>query len=613
MRDNINNKISQILKEQLIFFVQQRWGEDDTMNYLRNCKVSTKLFLMVLPTVVIAVFYLYQIACQSQKISAITKKTYYDEVYVNTRLILNAERAFYEATIAEKTLALSGDELDADARSSLLREYNFKKGKVLEEVEKAIANVNSNPNFIDFKFSGPKYTIYELYNAFQSGFQDWEAAYNPETGEGDIKAKEEAFEYASDFLNYMTDILDEYSIYVEQNIEKSVKDTVIESAIILIILILLVVLLAVFVIQYLRKHILKLTDNMNALSKNDLSFKPHMIHSKDELGDLSKSISTLIYSLRDIVKRLTQLTTSLTNSSHVMMDSSNEVSDSMNEISNIISDIAKGAYEQAEDSKQLMQEINVLGDVLHKSTSSANELSKASLEIKAATEEGLKSVNQLEAITIKNGESFQSIFDSIKITHVNAGKISEASELISDIARKTKLLSLNATIEAARAGESGKGFAVVADEIRKLSEQSEQSIEMIRGILEQLKSNINSINQQSVIAKNAVMAQTASVNDTKDKYFVIVDTLNKINTEIKNLEMVTKDVEHSRSVVSDIGIRVSNISEEYAASTEETSAMTEGILKAMMDVNHIGQELDHFVLELKDLIGKFKLPMELEN
>ncbi len=136
---------------------------------------------------------------------------------------------------------------------------------------------------------------------------------------------------------------------------------------------------------------------------------------------------------------------------------------------------------------------------------------------------------------------------------------------------------------------------------------------MIRGILEQLKSNINSINQQSVIAKNAVMAQTASVNDTKDKYFVIVDTLNKINTEIKNLEMVTKDVEHSRSVVSDIGIRVSNISEEYAASTEETSAMTEGILKAMMDVNHIGQELDHFVLELKDLIGKFKLPMELEN
>lgn len=580
------------------------------MGYLRNCKVATKLWLMVVPTIILAIFFLFQISQQADKISTLTKETYYDEVYVNTRLIMNAERAFYQAAIAERTLVLSGQDLDEDARSSLLKEYKFKKDKVLEEVDKAIESLKSNPSYLGFKFSGPKYNIYELNDIFRSNFADWENAYNPETGEGDPKLKEETFDYASDYLNYMTNILDEYSIYITDDIQKSVTNTIIETAIFVVILILLIALLAVYIVRYLRSNILKLTDHMNALAENDLSFQPYTIESKDELGNLSKSISTLIYSLRVIVKKLSGLADSLANSSHVMIENSNGVSTSMNEITKIVGDIAQGASIQAEDSKQLMEEIENLEGVVNQGTSSANELFKASLEIKTATEDGLESVNQLEKITLKNESSFRSIFNSINTTHINASKIGDASVLISNIAQETKLLSLNATIEAARAGESGKGFAVVASEIRKLSEQSEQSIEMIGTILEELKNNINNINEQSSIVKDAVVTQTASVNDTKDKYLVIVKTLNKINSEVTNLNVAIKDIEHSRSIVSDIGLRVSNISEEYAASTEEASGTTEGVLDVMFSMNNIGQELDKFVVELKELVNKFELPSD---
>lgn len=581
------------------------------MKYLRNCKVATKLSLLVLPMVVLTVFFLWQINYQSEKISSITKTTYYDEVYTNTRLILNAERAFYQAAIAEKTLVLSGYNLDKDTKKTLLREYNFKKDKVLEEVNKAINNLQNNDKYLNFKFSGPKYTVYELNDIFQSNFKDWENAYNPETGEGDPQSKNEALGYASDYLNYMTNILDEYSVYITEDIQRSVMNTVIQSIIIVLILIALIALLTIFIVQYLRNNILKLTDDMNEVSKNNLSFHPHIINSSDELGNLSKSISILIYSLREIVKKLSQLASSLASSSHIMIDNSNGVSTSMNEISNIITDIAQGASQQAEDSKQLMDEIDILKDVVNQGRSSANELSKASLEIKEATEDGLKSVNQLEEITVNNENSFQSIFDSITTTHINASKISEASDLISNIAQKTKLLSLNATIEAARAGESGRGFAVVASEIRKLSEESEQSIVMIQTILGELTNNIHNINQQSNTVKNAVSIQTASVSDTKDKYLTIVETLDKINKEIENLDSVTQDIERSRYIVSDIGVRVSSISQEYAASTEETSTATDEVLGVMLSINNIGQELDSFVIELRDLINKFELPGEM--
>jgi methyl-accepting chemotaxis protein len=76
-------------------------------------------------------------------------------------------------------------------------------------------------------------------------------------------------------------------------------------------------------------------------------------------------------------------------------------------------------------------------------------------------------------------------------------------ELIKNIADQTKMLGLNAAIEAARAGDAGRGFGVVAEEIRKLSDESRQTVNQIRDFSEQIREKVAGAQKLSQITLKA--------------------------------------------------------------------------------------------------------------
>ena len=128
--------------------------------------------------------------------------------------------------------------------------------------------------------------------------------------------------------------------------------------------------------------------------------------------------------------------------------------------------------------------------------------------------------------------------------------IDVVSDTIKSIASQTNLLALNAAIEAARAGEAGRGFAVVAQEVRKLAEQSNNSIETIR----------KSIGDVQNIADRIAPDMERSVKVTDDIRKKIQEILGSVEEETAEVEMLAREM-----------FKLSTISEQLSA-----AIMTQG-------------------------------------
>ncbi|HWK22846.1 MAG TPA: methyl-accepting chemotaxis protein [Ureibacillus sp.] len=319
-------------------------------------------------------------------------------------------------------------------------------------------------------------------------------------------------------------------------------------------------------------EISKLVDKV---SKGDLT-ETTTINTKDEIGDLSRSINTMVISLHNTVEDIHHSAESVSASAQEISATTEEVSSSAftqandaQTINELFKEIVKGAESQANDAQTMKELFKQLEIAIDSVAENADETAKLSTGLGKIADEGGKVVR--ESI-----EGMKGVNSQMSILEKDANRIGDIIKVIDEIANQTNLLALNAAIEAARAGEQGKGFAVVADEVRKLAEQSSDATKEITSIIKGIQDN-------TALSVIAVAAGVDATYRTGEAFTQIIDMVSRAHD--KTLEIATASAQQSAQ-----SSNVMKAIESIASASEQQSAQSSEVMKAVESIAGTSEE-----------------------
>ena len=349
------------------------------------------------------------------------------------------------------------------------------------------------------------------------------------------------------------------------------------------------------VVGMISKALLGVVGNLDQIAEGKLNFKvpDKLLNRSDEVGKSARAVYSVVNGFSGIIRDIHNSMLDMNEFTGTFTSNFDSIGQSISSVNTAVNEIAQGATTQAADTQKVSESMNEMSNALGRTADSVNALSSSAANMKES--------NATVDSTLKE------LLEISSHTQQSVDQVQEQTNIIAGIANQTNLLSLNASIEAARAGEMGRGFAVVAEEIRGLADQSRESADKIRSIVENLISNSN----QSVQIMNGVVGEIHQQNEKLGTTLNVFSTLNQeVQKVVGEINVISGELDHIENYKTDVVEKIdglTEISQNNAASTEETAATMDQLAEIVEDCRQATTQLNEIAGSLNANAKKFQL------
>lgn len=369
---------------------------------------------------------------------------------------------------------------------------------------------------------------------------------------------------------------------------------------------LVVIVISMLATNVIVKPLLKISGVMKDVAEGDLT-KRVTVKSKDEIGEMSHNINYMIESFHSIVVRINTTVGQVSSTSADLLVSAKHSAEVSGYVASAIGEVAVGANTQLQSTEQSARAMEEMTVGVGRITETAQEVTDQSDQVTKGVESGYEeieaAINQMNII----GESVNSTALEIKEMEKHSEQIGQVVDVISKISRQTELLALNASIEAARAGEHGRGFAVVANEVKKLAEQTNESVSNVVTIIsaiQQLMKNASQAVDQNISDIGDGISSIQGVGKTFDE---IRSTIRVVNAQMQDISATTEELSAGAEEISASVVEMTSTAKESASNAEAIAASSEQQNVLINNVSQSFNNLNNLMDELKTLIDVFKV------
>ncbi|MFC6653447.1 methyl-accepting chemotaxis protein [Paenibacillus rhizoplanae] len=310
------------------------------------------------------------------------------------------------------------------------------------------------------------------------------------------------------------------------------------------------------------KQIPLLTAAFGQAKDGDLSVRAR-VTAGGEIGVLAEGFNDMIASQQSLIQEIMHSSQSISGAVGNTEQNVFVLDGSITDISGVTEELSAGLQQTAASMEEMNASTTQIEAAINGIARKAQEGAEAAGEINVRAERlkerAWESRTQADTVYGLSEEKLRTAIEQ-------SGSISQISTLtgaILEIAAQTSLLSLNASIEAARAGEAGRGFAVVAEEIRKLADNSRETVTEIQGVTGAVIEAVSNL----VEAAESMLGFMDS--QVKKDYDAMQETGERYSEDARYIEeLVTDFSATSEELLASIQSMLTAISETGSATNE---------------------------------------------